>query len=289
MKSILLMPVKNEEWIIGSTLEYMHDLFDHIIISDQESTDNTIETTKKFSNITYLKNTRKLHSNIVRWELLENSRRLFGNHNLIACIDADELIPKKLYLNQMKNILKEPPGTVFYSSWVQLWRSINQYRNDNSVWNPKKNIKEFMFIDNGSMNYERTETINDHTTRIPNLGVENKKKLNFPLLHLQFVNWERSQLKQVWYMCNEKVAGNNSEDINSKYINSQNENNIKLSRTKKKWLSDFLLNEEILKQDHFSEWYVKEIDELFSKHGVEEFLELNIWHLEKINDLKQTY
>jgi len=60
-------------------------------------------------------------------------------------------------------------------------------------------------------------------------------------------------------------------------------------RTKKKWLSDYLVDEEILKLDRFSEWYVKEIDELFSKHGVEEFLELNIWHLKKINDLRQTY
>lgn len=279
------MPVKNEEWIIESTLGYMHSLFDNIIISDQNSSDGTLEIIKNFSNITYLNNSRKIHSNIVRWELLENSRKLFGKNNLIACIDADELIPKKLYLNQRKSILKQPPGTVFYSQWIQLWRSINQYRNDDSVWSPKKNIKEYMFIDNENIDYEKIETINDHTSRVPNMGIKKRIKLNFPLLHLQFVNWERSQLKQAWYMCNEKVAGLESEVINAKYFNSQNEDNIYLSKTKKKWLKDFFVDDSALKLERYSEWYVSEINKLFSLHGVDMFLDLNIWNLEKIKEL----
>ena len=47
-----LMPVKNEEWIIERSLSSASIWADKIIVSDQGSTDRTVEIARRFPKVT---------------------------------------------------------------------------------------------------------------------------------------------------------------------------------------------------------------------------------------------
>lgn len=286
MKSILLLPTKNESWILKSTINSLKNIFDNIIVSDQASTDSTLEILMKIQNLSIIQNPRLAHSNIVRRELLDEARKQFGKNNLIVCIDADEFVPINSFIKFKKNIKNFEIGTGFSSPWVQLWRSVHQYRNDKSVWNPKNNFKDFMFIDDGNLFYKDEFILNDHTSRIPTLNLNKIIKLKFPLLHFQFVNWERAQLKQIWYMCNELIEFSNAQDINKKYFSSRDETGIKYSKSKKSWLLGLENYNDLNRANSNNSWHLNEIKKLFDKYGSEYFLELDIWNNKLISNLK---
>lgn len=275
-KTILLLPTKNEEWVLKSTLYIMKNVFDKIIISDQSSTDGTLELISKIENLDIINNPRNFHSNQVRWELLDEARKRYGKFNLIVNIDADEFIPLKNFKNFKNKLHKFEPGIGFSAPWVQLWRSVKQYRSDKGVWNPKTNFKDFMFLDNGKINFTSEHIINDHTSRIPTINLRKIIKLSFPLLHLQFVNWERSQIKQIWYMCTELIEGANAITINSKYRDSRSENDIKLSKVKNKWIDTYNFENLDLEISN-ANWYLMEIKKMFQDKGIEFFSDLKIW------------
>ena len=278
MKTIILMPVKNEKWILPTTIKAGIKIADHILIADQNSTDGSKEVYKEYSKISVISNTYKDHSNQIRWDLLDKSRELFGENNLIMNIDADELVPPNIFNEEKINIMNHEPGTIFSSPWIQLWRSLNKYRSDDGVWNPSKNKKPFMFIDNGIMDYEREYIINDHTSRVPLKSSSNTIDTQIPLLHLQFANWERSQIKQAWYQCKELLAGGNYKEINNKYKDSIIEQNLALSDLESSWVKDIDLSQEILNINIDELWYLNEIKLMFEKHGVRKFKKLNVWN-----------
>ncbi len=276
MKTITLMTLKNEDWIIDTTFPILEKISDVIIVANNNSTDKSVELLKNY-NVEIINNDNNTHSNKVRWTLLDEARKRYGNNNLIMCIDADEFVPPGLFLKSKKNIESESLGTVFASPWVQVWRNVKQYRSDKSVWNPKVNSKPFMFLDNGKIDYKRNEILNDHTARVPELDILNVKKTNFPLIHLQFANWERSQIKQLWYQCVELTNGVHQDKINNIYENSSDEKNIKYKKLKKKWLKDVYLDPQIEKSKISELWYVEEINKMIKKFGVERFQVLNLW------------
>ena len=271
------MPVKNEKWILPTTIKAGLKIADNILIADQNSSDGSREVYKIDDKISVIPNMYKDHSNQIRWNLLDKSRELFGENNLIMNIDADELIPPNIFMEEKINIMNHKPGTIFSSPWVQLWRSLSKYRSDDGVWNPSKNKKPFMFIDNGIMDYEREYVINDHTARVPIKSSLKTIDTKIPLLHLQFVNWERSQIKQAWYQCKELLAGENYKEINNKYKNSITEQNLALSNLKSSWVENINLNQEILDINIDELWYLKEIKLMFEEHGIRKFRKLNIW------------
>lgn len=276
MKTICLMPVKNEKWILQTTVPVLQMFCDHIIIADQNSKDGTKEYLQSIKNVEVINNDNLGHSNIVRWQLLDYCRQTYGNNNLILCIDADELLPP-IFFKKLKDEAKNlKSGTSFQSPWVQMWRSVFTYRLDNSVWNPRTNIKPFAFIDDGIMDYDRSFIINDHTSRIP-LGKSMPLNLKAPLLHFQFANWNRAQAKQAWYRCNELIKGGNSRLINQKYAITQNEDNIQYAIVDKNWYQNVLINTNIENASY--DWYVEEILSMFEKYGKEYFSELDIWNV----------
>lgn len=288
MKIVALLPVKNEDWILPTTLKPLCEISDHIIAADQFSTDNTKTILSNEEKVTIIQNEEIVHSNKVRWRLLDESRKLFGENNIIINLDADEIIPPKLFYKKLKQIQQYPAGTLFSAQWTQLWRSINMYRSDDGVWNPKKNRKIFLFRDNGKQQYSNEFILNDHTSRVPTINTGKIINLNIPLIHFQFVNWDRSQIKQVWYKCSEKINGIDPKKINEKYYHSTNENNLQLSKTKSKWFKNLEVNKSIENSLIIETWYYKEIKDMFLKHGKDEFRELDIWSNKYVQELSNS-
>ena len=73
MKKIILMPVRNEKWILPTTINAGLKIADHILIADQNSNDGSKEIYKNESKILVIPNNNTDHSNQIRWELLDQS------------------------------------------------------------------------------------------------------------------------------------------------------------------------------------------------------------------------
>lgn len=282
MKTIGLMPVKNEEWILERSLVSLSKICGHVIVADQNSTDRSIEIVKSMPNCTLLKNDEICHSSNVRKMLLDAARENFSGSNLLISLDADEIFTS--------NILDEgaieswralPKGTSVSLVWIQLWRSIYLYRNDDSVWTD--NRKYFVYVDDRDRAFDDVNVINDHTGRFPfdprKIYTENRVSV----LHFQFVCHERMLSKQNYYMVCEKVFGDKADShINEKYEIAKNEDNISLQEVDKKFYSGW---EELgmsfdMRINEYLFWYDLEVLSMMKKYGCRFFENLNIWDID---------
>jgi len=282
MKKIALMPVKNEAWIIQKTLFALTQFCDVIIVADQGSTDGTLDIVHRFEKVQVIENTEKYHSHRVR-TLLLNAARDFDGYNLIFNFDADE-IPAATILDQnvFQEILSIPQGTSVILPWIQLWRSTNWYRNDNSVWSNSK--KHFLFRDDRKCGYETKGFDIDHAPRVPTKTLENTLIIDdIPVLHYQFVVFERMLAKQRWYRLLELLTTNKSaESINESYIITRDEREIHLDALPNKWVEGWLELDLDLGSFPSQDIYWHEVDALkfFAEYGVEKFQILDIWDVD---------
>ncbi|MEI6490421.1 MAG: glycosyltransferase [bacterium] len=278
MKTIVLIPVKNEAWILDRTLKNITPHVDIVIVADQKSTDGSLEICTRFKNVITVTNPYDGHSNKVRWLLLDEARK-FGQNNLIICIDADEIISPNAIL-QMKGSHAQK-GDVFRFKWIQLWKNINEYRDD-GVW--KNNFKNIAFIDNPGVNeYRKDLVLNDHTSRIPDSKIENEIFIHHPLLHFHFIPWKRNQLKQAWYRCFELINGKRSARmINNTYRITLPYGKVKILTVPKEWAEDIELPQNL--ENISSPTHLSEIMGFFDKYGIEFFENLQIWHVPELKE-----
>lgn len=276
MKTIILIPTKNEEWILESTLKNTSPHVDLIIVADQNSTDRTVEICNKFPNVKVINNPNEGHSNKVRWALLVEARKE-GPNNLIICIDADEMISPNAIV-EMQAFAKKP-GDVFKLKWIQLWKSPNMYMEE-GVW--KNNFKIIGFVDNPGVNeYKKDLVINDHTSRVPDSNIGNVFDVSYPLLHFHFIAWKRNQLKQAWYRCTELIAGKrNAKRINNTYRVTLLSENITHREVPSKWTEGLDIPHGL--EDATSQFHLSEILGFFDKYGIEFFEDLQIWHIPEL-------
>lgn len=282
MKTIVLIPVKNEDWILGSTLKNIAPFVDHVIIADQNSTDETVRICQEFANVIVVKNELKGHSNQVRWLLLDEARKIADN-SLIICIDADEIISPDAIVEMKKAIETKQaiPGDVFRFRWIQLWKSNVQYMNDGAWRDSYKNIA---FIDNKGINeYKKDFVINDHTSRVPDTNIGKEILVSYPLLHFQFVPWQRNQLKQAWYRCSELINGaRNAKRINNTYRVTMLLGDFKIHDVESRWINNLELPDNL--DNVTKSWHLNEIIGFFDKYGIEFFEDLQIWHVTELSN-----
>lgn len=284
------MPTKNEDWILPITLKAAENIADIIIIGDQMSTDGTRKLLASSDKVHIFDNTEIGHSNKIRWKMLDYMREHFGNDNLVICLDADEILPPYLF-NKHKALLLDniEPGTIISSPWVQTWRDIMLWRNDDSIWDPATNKKPFIFLDNGTMDYNRSYVINDHTSRVPQ-GAGETVEMRIPLIHLQFANWNRMQIKQAWYQCCEVIKGGNPLQITQSYsIMRDNREMVTYENIPEVWYRgveiSIEMGQRIMSCDVSKTWYYKEMVDMFEKHGIETFRQLDIWHIPALKSI----
>lgn len=279
MKIIITSPVKNEEWVLPSTLKNFSSFADYIILADQSSSDKTLEVCKNFEKVKVIHNPFKGYTNEVRFMLLDEARKIEGN-NLIVCLDADEQISpeftKEIKNHLEKNLENKPIG--FFTKWLQVYGSQETYRTDDP-WG--ENYKTFAFFDDRKVDYNRTHVTNEHIGRIPDIGylIELKK----PIIHLQFMARKRSEIKQALYMCTELVDGWNPRKTNNRYSVAKFLDNAPLSKLEEEWLEDvyFPSKEELETYDVVK---FNDIKKMFDEKGSLFFEPLDIWHVKELRE-----
>src|SRR3954470_6821294 len=89
---IMLVPVRNEAWILKQFLECASLWADHIIVADQSSEDNSRELAAAFPKVTVIDNPYLEYSEVDRQRLLIAESRRFPLPRILMAIDADEFL-----------------------------------------------------------------------------------------------------------------------------------------------------------------------------------------------------
>lgn len=283
-KIVGLVPVRNEQNIIAQCLRALSMFTDAIVYLDDASTDGTPNIVEslthecKIERIIY-KNEWYRDEPGDRNAMLNAGREIGGTHFIV--IDADEMLSANLAINDclVEAIRTLQPGDRIALNWIQLWRSIHEYRFDNSVWS--WNYKEVIFCDDGVSFYSSGFI---HTPRVPNT-LSGKEFIiegyGAGLLHFQFVNWRNLLVKQAWYHCLEHIRDPNKpvQEINLKYSASTDETDIRLAPSRQDWFAGYsFFDESAFKKPE--EWREQQVLEWFKLYGKSAFKELKIWDVD---------
>src|SRR5256885_13238505 len=121
MKTIALLPVRNEAWVLPHALSCLSAFCDVILVSDQNSDDDSRAICRTFPKVELFESREALVCEQARWQLLDAARDYDG-HNLLWWTDADELVsPPAIsrYLEASRERLS--PGTVIEAHFVHPW------------------------------------------------------------------------------------------------------------------------------------------------------------------------
>lgn len=229
-----LTPVKNEEWIIERFLKSASIWADKIIISDQGSTDKTVEIAQRFPKVTIIDNSKltEFNEQNMRAPLFEEARK-YPEKKLLISLDADEIFTPNFNSPEWDTMLNAEEGTRFIFNWYHIQPDFKTMYS--TVENPCG------FIDDGSQ-------YNVGLIHVPRLPIkENTQyiKLNdIAILHLQFTNWERMERKHIWYQMYEHIhyPSKSIISIYRAYHYSQNTNTMPGSKElvfKNEWLTQY--------------------------------------------------
>ena len=303
MKIITLIPFRNEEHFLKTAIPSVYEISDEIVCINDKSTDNSKNVAidlgaKVFDNT--VKNEFGSIENDVRNSLLMLGREHKGTHFIF--LDADEALSSN-FKNNLEVLKDLKPGDSLELLWLAIWKSLDRYKVDRSVWS--SNYKDFIYFDDTKLKFEQKTFKNPDykkfdiawPTHPPRTPGTNKIRMGIDtgaVLHYQFSNWESFQLKQCWYRCSEFIQSNgtNHKQINDKYKITLEEDGIItniLNKFKTKKIPNYIYDDinlpDIEKIYSQSAWRLNQIENWFKEFGKEYFLELDIWHLQSINDL----
>jgi len=193
---ICLTPIKNESWILDRFLQCASLWADHIIIADQQSTDESRVIAGRYSKVTLIENSSATYSEKERQQLLLEAARKIPGPRLLIALDADEMLTANFMTSpEWTTVLKAPPGTVIEFEWANL-------NSDFYYWSIDNFYLPLGFMDDGSDH----AGFNIHSPRIPVPVDANRIRLHsIRVLHYQYVSWERLKSKNRWYECWEKL------------------------------------------------------------------------------------
>lgn len=280
-KIVGLVAARNEEKIIEQCLRSLSYYADAIVFLDDASDDDTLQIVRAIAGECKVEKILT-KTNWYRDEpgdrnaLLQAGRQIGGTHFIV--LDADEMLTANCHKTGglREIILNLKPGDKLKLNWIQLWRSTDRYRYDNSVWT--WNYKDFIFGDDGRCAYN-SDFI--HTSRTPyNLSGETyqvDEDYTYGVLHFQFVNWRNLLVKQAWYRCLERIRNPRKPvaQINALYRPSKDETNLGLKDAPQDWFLGYpFFDATAYRQPE--QWREKQVLQWFEEYGQAFFAELDI-------------
>jgi glycosyltransferase involved in cell wall biosynthesis len=292
-RPVALFAFKNEEKFLKSLVSSLTGVVDEIVAIDDFSTDRSVEVLEKASRefkipiliSPGIAEKKDYPVEKLRQKLLELGRQRNGTH--FVCLDADEAFTANFHLKAKKVMETLLPGQKITMQWLAMWKSLDHYRDDKSVWS--NNFKDFIVCDDGKISAEEGLI---HKGRTPGNNSEDMLiRLNpkyGAVFHYQFSDWKSFQIKQAWYRCIEKTLSNKSDDsINQTYKITMEDPNALVTAIPEEWRSKSnCLPSLNLYEDHRkNNWHLQEIRKMIKQHGVEKFKGLQIWHILEIQEL----
>lgn len=272
-KIICLTPVRNEAWVLDRFIQAASLWADHIIISDQESTDGSREIARKYDKVILLENKALPYFDeyLMRKPLFDAAREIEGDKILIS-LDADELLTPNWDSKEWADITTAPEGTVVSFFWGNIAYGFKQYWCRSVIAG---------YVDDGAA--YTTENI-VHTPRsIYGSDHDMIETKEVGVIHLQYTDWERMQCKHRWYQCFEYIKKvNDIIDIFRRYHHMYSLPKTELKTVPSWWVAKYKQYGVDIIAVHKQEklYWEKVVLDYMIEFGTAYFKMLNIWDVD---------
>lgn len=280
---ICITPMKNEDWILERFLKCTSTWADHIILFDQNSTDNSPEIASKFPKVHYHINPAQEFNDHNHWSgLMEEARKLPGVRKVIFSLDCDEFFSSNSFETpEWKTFLNSEPGSLMVVDRVLVSHDVTMYRYEMDTL--------LGFVDDGvstiGMLGEKKKV---HNIRLPfPLNCPGIFKMNqIKLLHYSLSDIGRLRSKNRWYQCFEKNVGEKSTStiLNQYHMHGLSVDYSNYKKIPIEWLNGYFkcgIDMTSMKKISIYYWWDKKIlEEYFIKDGWQKFGKLNIWDID---------
>jgi hypothetical protein len=280
MKIFALMPAKNEEWVLRTTLPQLRRFADEIIVLDGHSEDQTANLVREHGGIVLKQEGTTTNYSGWRQQLLEEARRRQATH--VIWLDADEAFTAQFLKTFRQRLQDMQPGQKLILDWLCLWKDPRQFRDDHSVWS--HNPKDFVFCDDGRAAFTSARL---HEGRTPGSN-ELSRLVRIPrdegaVLHFQFVPFDYFQMKQAFMRCREWLLKTGPAwQINEKYAITLDDPSARCEHIPAAW-QEGLVGLDTLRSATPG-FYQHDVLRYFAQEGPAFFEPLEIWHLPALRE-----
>lgn len=286
-KIIVLMPVKNEAWILPMSLQAASVWADRIIVSDQGSTDGSKDIAKSFEKVYLIENDNLQDFNEfkMREPLISTARRLEGNDNILIALDADEVLTPYFDSIDFKQWQQLPRGTVIQFFLANLLPGLSRY------WTVYH--QNFGYIDDG----KPFETGLIHVPRLFTSsadGADVYECHKLGVMHFQYVDWKRMQSKHRWYQCYERIhfPEKSTVEIYRRYHHMYNPT-LKTMAVPIEWRARYLQYGVDIANVNYEKiyWWDYKVLNYLDTYGEQYFNQIDIWNYDwnAINNNRYKY
>lgn len=288
MKIVGVIPVRNEDWILGLSLRVALEWCDSVIIAFHKSCDtshqivlqvasneNDCRQNPELVRVSWLDWTGKAWDEMDQRQALLNSARL-EDATHIALIDADEVLCGDS-LPRIRALAEDlPPAGMLTARMPCMWRGLDQYRVDRgSVWSGRHDLA-LVFRDAPGLCWAPAHDGYQHHSRAPR-GIQTTYRANLDVMHLQFASWRRLLAKQTWYRMTDRLENPNrpSSQIERTYAAATDERGAQLAEAPAEWWEPYKEWRKYVDLER-EPWHEAEIRRMLSEHGEEKFAGLSI-------------
>ncbi len=279
MRLIGLIPVRNEEYILGLTLRALFIWCDFVVVLDHRSSDKTPdildEVLREYPN--------RLHCITVvdeQWEEMKHRQMLldcarFHQATHIAMVDADELLTADISYAVRELISELPKGAIMQLPWLCLRGGLERVHNS-GMWG--RGMASMAFVDERHWHWKAqgAEQYDFHHRHpfggpcVPWTPVQDRES---GLMHLQFVDERRLRAKQFLYQLTERLRWPNRKMADYAGTVYAHQNAPTDAPVPREWFAGY---EHLLKylDMHAEPWQLAECRRLIAEHaGIEKGLD----------------
>ena len=275
MRLIATVPVKNEDWILPTTLGSFQELFDVVIVADQQSTDASAQICARYPKVVRIDNNTPHFDDNGMFQLLLDAARDYEGDNIVFILAADEMLSAAaLDPNVMDRVTQLEPGCSAVLEWITLWRSIHRHRRDDAT----RNYIQFAYRDDRKMRFPEGRL---HQFRVPPIPEENRTRFEQPkVLHFAWAYWERLLVKQRWYRMLERIYSPERDvrSIEARYIEPE----PPLDPVPDEWIEPWLARGIPLPDSRPEDLSWREVEclRMLRQHGAGYFAGVGIWDVD---------
>lgn len=283
MKLVGLMPVRNEEWVLGLSLRAALLFVDEMVVLDHASSDGTPELLTRIAaehpgRVHCLTETDAVwHEASIRQRLLRAGRAAGATH--LCMLDADEVLTGNLLPSIRAMFAALAPGEELWLRWLATWRNLDTCRDGGPLWD----AWDFMilgFRDAPHLHYRSWERDYDIHARRPcrTTGRRVAEQSAGGVFHLAFANWRRLRVKTAWYKMTEAVRfpWRTAAELNAFYSYYLDESRLATRTVDPAWWAPYAPWRGEVELDG-SSWFERECQRLWGEHGAAAFAGLELW------------